>query len=194
MKLLRRIVDQMMLNITSANLFPTPALIHFRPESDTCPSCNESLKVWKTYPGRKAATLAIGNFIGHETVYYCQGCGYVSHSKELQTLIPENCNFGYDIIVFIGMGLFLRSRNYQEIRLELQQKNIWISESEIAFLAKKFVLYLGIIHRSSQKELGKYMHVNGGYILHLDGTCDGGSPHLISVLGGFRQAHRRKQI
>jgi len=175
----------MMLNITSANLFPTSAVIHFRPESNTCPTCHETLKVWKTHPGRKAATLAIGNFIGHKTLYYCQECGQVFHSNELQTLIPENCNFGYDIIVFIGKSLFLQNRNYQEIRLELQQRNVWISESEIAFLAKKFVLYLGLIHRSSQNELGKYMHMNGGYILHLDGTCDGGSPHLISVLDGI---------
>ena len=174
-----------MLNITSANLFPSFALIHFRPESNTCPTCHESLKVLKTHPGKKAATLAIGNFIGHETVYYCQSCGHVFHSNELRTLIPENCNFGYDIIVFIGKSLFLRCWNYQEIRLELQQRNVWISESEIAFLAKKFVLYLGLIHRSSQNELGKYMHMNGGYILHLDGTCDGGSPHLISVLDGI---------
>jgi hypothetical protein len=29
------------------------------------------------------------------------------------------------------------------------------------------------------------MNLNGGYILHLDGTCDGGSPHLISVLDGI---------
>jgi len=67
----------------------------------------------------------------------------------------------------------------------LQQRNIRISESEIAFLAKKFVLYLGLLHRSSQRELTHYMQMNGGYILHLDGTCDGGSPHLISVLDGI---------
>ena len=175
----------MMRGIASANLFPTSAVIHFGPERNTCPTCHESLKVLKTHPSKKAATLAIGNFIGHETVYYCQSCGHLFHSNELRSLIPENCNFGYDIIVFIGKSLFLRSRNYQEIRIELQQKNIWISESEIAFLAKKFVLYLGLIHMSSQNELGKYMHMNGGYILHLDGTCDGGSPHLISVLDGI---------
>ena len=175
----------MMIGINSANLFPTSAVIHFRPQNNICPRCHETLKVLKTYPGKKAATLAIGNFMGHETVYYCQGCGHVFHSNELRSLIPENCNFGYDIIVFIGKSLFLQSHNYQEIRLELQQRNVWISESEIAFLAKKFVLYLGLIHRSSQNELGKYMHMNGGYILHLDGTCDGGSPHLISVLDGI---------
>ncbi len=178
-------IDQMMFNITSANLFPSSALIHFRPEICLCPTCHETLKVRKTYPGRKAATLAIGDFIGHETVYYCQGCGQVFYSNELRNLIPENSNFGYDIIVFIGKSLFLQSHNYQKIRLELQQKNVQISESEIAFLAKKFVLYLGLIHRLSRNELGKYMHMNGGYILHLDGTCDGESPHLISVLDGI---------
>ncbi len=175
----------MMFKITSANLFPTSAVIHFRPESSTCPTCHESLNVLKTHPGKKVTTLAIGNFIGHETVYYCQGCKNIFYSNELRTLIPENSNFGYDIIVFIGKSLFLQSRNYQDIRLKLQKRNVWISESEIAFLAKKFVLYLGLIHRLSQNKLGKYMHMNGGYILHLDGTCDGGSPHLISVLDGI---------
>jgi hypothetical protein len=32
------------------------------------------------------------------------------------------------------------------------------------------------------------VHRNGGYILHVDGTSDGGSPHLVSALdevGGF---------
>lgn len=186
-KLLRQVIDHMLLTITSANLFPSTVVIHFKPERNTCCECHESLKVQKTRPGKRAATLAIGDFIAHETVYYCSGCGGVFHSTELRALIPENCNFGYDIIVFIGKSLFLRCRNYQEIRLELQRRNVWISESEIAFLAKKFVLYLGLLHRSVQRKTKRYMHLNGGYILHLDGTCDGGSPHLISVLDGITE-------
>ena len=141
----------------------------------------------KTRPDKRAATLVIGDFIAHETVYYCPRCGRVFHSRELRALIPENCNFGYDIIVFIGESLFLRCRNYQEIRLELQQRNIMISESEIAFQAKKFVLYLGLLHKAVQRKTRKYMQMNGGYILHLDGTCDGGSPHLISALDGITE-------
>jgi len=31
------------------------------------------------------------------------------------------------------------------------------------------------------------MNMKGGYILHLDGSCDGGSPHLISVLDGISE-------
>ena len=172
---------------SSVNLFPYPVVIHFNPERSTCSACHESLNVLKTKPGKRAATLAIGDFIAHETVCYCPGCGRVFYSTELRSLIPEHCNFGYDIIVFIGESLFLRCRNYREIRLELQQRNVRISESEIAYLAKKFVLYLGVLHRSVQRKTKKYMHMNGGYILHLDGTCDGGSPHLISVLDGITE-------
>ena len=90
-------------------------------------------------------------------------------------------------MVFIGESLFHQSRNYQDIRHELQRKNVRISESEIAYLAKKFVLYLGLLHRSVQRKTKRYMRMNGGYILHLDGTCDGGSPHLISVLDGITE-------
>lgn len=185
--MLQQLVEHLLQSATSANLFPSPAVIHFRRENSRCPGCNGRLNVLKTHPDKRVATLAIGEFVGHETVYYCKQCARVFHSDELRSLIPEHCNFGYDIIVFIGKSLFLGSRNYQEIRLELQQKNVHISESEIAFLAKKFVLYLGLLHRSYQRELTHHMQMNGGYILHLDGTCDGASPHLMSVLDGITQ-------
>jgi len=186
-KLLRRVIDHMLLTITSPHLFPSPAVIHFTPERSICPACHEALKVQKTTPDKRVATLAIGDFIGHETVYYCPKCAGLFHSSELRALIPEYGNFGYDIVVFIGESLFLRSRNYQEIRLELQGRNVRISESGIAVLAKKFVLYLKSLHLSVQRKTKKYMGMNGGYILHLDGTCEGASPHLLSVLDGITE-------
>ncbi len=173
----------MLEGVSSPQLFGSPAIVHFTPEKTRC--CGEAVKVQKTLPDKRAATLAIGDFIAHETVCCCQECGRIFRSHELRALIPEHGNFGYDIIVCIGESLFLRCQNYQQIRLELQRKNIRISESGIAALAKKFVLYLGILHRSVQRKTKKHMRFNGGYILHLDGTCDGGSPHLISVLDGI---------
>ena len=177
----------MLQNITSANLFSSAPVIHFTPERSTCSRCHTKLKVQKTRAGKRAAALAIGDFIAHETVYYCPECRKVFHSTELRTLIPEHCDFGYDIIVFIGESLFLQCRNYQEIRRELLKRNVVISESEIAFEAKKFVLYLGLLHKAVRRKTKKYMKMNGGYIFHLDGTCDGGSPHLISALDGITE-------
>ena len=177
----------MLLGAVGAELFPTAPVIHFRAEERVCPVCHEPLKVLKTSPGKRAATLAIGEFVAHETVSCCRQCVTTYRSAELRTLIPEHCNFGYDVIVFVGKRLFLRCRNYQDIRLELEQKNIRISESEIAFLARKFLLYLGVLHRSVRCKTRNRMRLNGGYILHLDGTCEGASPHLISVLDGITE-------
>ena len=177
----------MLLGVAAVELFPAPVVIHFRAEEQECPVCHEPLQVLKTRPGKRAATLAIGEFIAHETVSCCRRCATTYHSAELRGLIPQHCNFGYDVIVFVGESLFLRCRNYQEIRIELEQKNIRISESEIAFLARKFVLYLGVLHRSHRRETRNHMRMNGGYILHLDGTCEGASPHLISVLDGITE-------
>lgn len=174
-----------MLNVSSPKLFSLTPIIHFKPERGTCPDCHKRVKVQKTLPDKKISTLAVGDLIAHETIYHCEKCGRIFRSQELRSLAPEKCNFGFDVIVFIGKSLFLRCRNYQEILLELKQKNVTISESEIAFLAKKFVIYLSLLHKLVQRKTRRYMNMNGGYILHLDGTCDGGSPHLISVLDGI---------
>ena len=138
-------------------------------------------------PDKKIATLAVGDLIAHETVYHCKKCGCTFHSRELRSLIPEKCNFGFDVIVFVGKSLFLRCRNYQEILSELKQKNVTVSLSEIGVLARKFVIYLSLLHKLVQRKTRRYMNINGGYILHMDGTCDGGSPHLISVLDGITE-------
>jgi len=145
------------------------------------------MKVQKTLPTKRVATLEVGDFIAHETVYHCELCMRIFHSEELRQLVPEKCNFGYDVIVFIGESVFLHCSSYQEIFWDLRERNVTISESEIAFLAKKFVIYLALLHRRVRRKIKRFMKLNGGYILHLDGTCEGGSPHLISALDGITE-------
>ena len=146
MKILRQTIDNLILNVSSPKLFSPTPIIHFKPERGTCLDCHIKLKVQKTLPDKKIATLAVGGLIAHETVYYCDKCGRIFHSRELRSLIPEKCNFGFDVIVFVGKSLFLRCCNYQKIFLELKQKNVTISISEIGVLSKKFVVYLSKLH------------------------------------------------
>jgi hypothetical protein len=61
------------------------------------------------------------------------------------------------------------------IQADLVVKNIPISTSEIAFLGKRFMLYLALAHKQSSEALKDYMSSKGGYILHMDGTCEGDS-------------------
>jgi hypothetical protein len=138
----------------------------------------------KTKP---VATLAIGLFFAREFRYSCPRCGLVVGSEELKRLVPERCNIGYDVLVYVGEAFFLDSRDNEQIVDELREKNVIVCRSEVSYLAKKFIVYLALLHKKVQRETRAFLSMNGGYILHLDGTCEGESPHLISVLDGITE-------
>ena len=186
MKILSEIVNNLANNLKSGNIFPSITTITFRPESCVCPQCGTRVKVQKTKT-KPVSTLDIGAFIAHELKCFCPRCGLVSGSEELKMLVPERCNFGYDVLVNVGQAFFLDSRNNDQIVKDLGEKNIHISRSEVSYLAKKFIVYLALLHKKVQKETRAFLSMNGGYILHLDGTCEGDSPHLISVLDGITE-------
>jgi len=85
-------------------------------------------------------------------------------------------------MVHVGRALFLRCCNGKEIRRELGEKNINISLREIDYLGQQFIVYLALVHEQSQAKLKRFMGSVGGYILHLDGTCEGDNPHLMSSI------------
>jgi len=132
-------------------------------------------------------TLHIGTFWARETVRICPTCQRIYRSEELARLVAPGANFGYDILVYVGKALFLRHRNDREVVAELAQKNIRISTREIAYLGKKFVTCLAIAHRQCAGRIRQAMQLKGGYVFHLDGTCDGQSPLLMSGLDSLSE-------
>jgi hypothetical protein len=69
-----------------------------------------------------------------------------------------------------------------ETVMKLEKRNIHISSSEVAYLAQKFIIYLSILHQQAGEMLKIQILQNGGYILHIDGTSEGASPHLITAI------------
>jgi hypothetical protein len=158
--------------------------VHFGLERKDC--CSRPLKVLKTKQ-RSVVTLHIGRFHAIETIGICDGCRRIYGSQELARLVPAGCNFGVDILVHVGQALFLRHRRSQEISDELAAQNVRISPSEVEYLARKFIIYLAIAHRQAAPAIQQAMHARGGYILHLDATCDGKEPFLMSSLDSISQ-------
>jgi hypothetical protein len=146
---------------------------------------HDGLKVLKSRE-KKVVTMDIGAFYAKETVLY-NSEGAVYHSRRLRSLVPYRCTYGYDVLVFVGRALFLRCRTEQQIIEELRRKNISISPREIGYLGRKFIVYLAIAHRQSRQRLKQAMALRGGYILHLDGTCEGDSPLLFTGLDGLAE-------
>ncbi len=156
-----------------------PAL-YFRTTKQVCGCNNEqTLKTYKTKT-RTIWILSIGECLAHETIMQCGCCKTLYHSDELQKIVPHGGNFGFDVIVQVGHFLFQECINEKEIKAKLNEMNISISLSEIAELGKKYIIYLAQAHKASLGKIKEYMYRRGGYILHLDGTCEGGSPHLMS--------------
>jgi hypothetical protein len=96
--------------------------------------------------------------------------------------VPPGANFGYDVMVHAGKALFLRHRNEGEVVAELAQSNIRISPREVSLLGMKFIVYLALAHRRREPEIHADMQTRGGYICHLDATCEGGDPFLMSSI------------
>lgn len=160
----------------------------FRPAQTDCPDCRAPLQVYKTQC-RTVQTLPLGCYSAHETLLHCERCpnDTLYGAESLSQLVPAGCTFGYDVLVFVGRALFLRQRRAEEIIAELQAHQVRLSPSEVGYLGKKFVVYLALAHRQSAPRLQQAMRAQGGYILHLDGTGEGGGPMLMSSLDSLSE-------
>jgi len=169
-------------------LFAQRLTLRFRPARNACPRCHAPLKVLKTQT-KTVHTLPLGSFTARETRLHCDQCPQprIYGAKGLRLLVPAGCNFGYDVIGYVGQGLFLRHRRAQELVAELAAQNIPISASEVAYLGKKFVIYLAMAHRQSAPRLKQALQMQGGYLLHLDGMGEGGGPRLMSSLDSLSE-------
>lgn len=136
---------------------------------------------------KTVVTMDIGAFYAKETLLFCPQDQKTFPSEQLYSLVPKGGAFGFDVIVEVGLALFVRCRNNQETMAELAAKNVFVSEREISYLGRKFIIYLALAHRQSQSRLRDLMVSKGGYILHVDGTCEGDSPNLFCGLDGISE-------
>ncbi len=156
-------------------------MVHFKTIKVDCPDCQSTLKVRHT-DTRRGYSLHIGVFNAHRTFMHCPDCNKVYPPEDFENIVPKYSNVGYDIIVFIGRLIFLEHHTLRETMQALEGRNIHISSSEVAYLAQKFIIYLSILHKEARIKLKELLQRKGGYILHIDGTSEGASPHLISAI------------
>lgn len=188
LRLFQQCREQMAQESAATYLFDQRPTLPFRPTQTHCPDCQAPLQVYKTQQ-RTLHTLHLGGFTAHETLLHCQCCSNdtIYAAPALSRLAPAGCTFGYDVLTFVGRALFVRHRRVEDIIGELRACHVQLSPSEVGYLGKKFVVYLALAHRQSAPDLKAALHTQGGYILHLDGTCEGGGPMLMSSLDSLSE-------
>ena len=184
MKLLNEFVGRLIISTKADVLFSKKPTLHFYPEISECPVCDSTLNVQKTET-KTAVTMDIGAFFAKETVLYCPHDHEIFRSQQLRSLVPKGGTFGFDVIIEVGFGLFVHCRSNKEVMTDLASKNVFISDREVSYLGRKFIIYLALAHRQSQSAIRELLTDRGGYILHVDGTCEGDSPNLFCGIDGL---------
>jgi len=178
-RLLRELLDRNGNNVSPSSLFRGKPDILFDAAPEVGQCCGRSPKQLKTRE-KTVYTMHIGGFIAQEKIVKCGLCDRIYHSTELLEIVPPGCVYGYDVMIHIGESMFFGHRQATEIQLELRKLNIPVSVSEVEYLARKFIIYLAIVHERNNTGIVEMMDSNGGYILHIDALGDKGGQRLIS--------------
>lgn len=96
-------------------------------------------------------------------------------------------NFGYDVMVFVGLGRNLHRRQREELQAELQDNGVTISTGEISELSRLFTAYLARLQRARAPELKAALQADGGWPLHVDATGEAGRGTLLLAMAGWRR-------
>jgi len=135
-------------------------------------------------------SLAYGSFVAIEKQGYCPDHPYAApaRSQELERIVAPRSTVAYDVIVRVGFARFVECRQFEEIQAELARRyRIAIPTRTLGHLARKFVAYVEVVHRESVRMLRRDMSKRGGYILHIDGTCEEGSQVLLVCLDSLSE-------
>lgn len=127
-------------------------------------------------------SLAYGKFLAVEKQAFCPNHPGLPpvRSLELARQVAAGCNIAYDLMAHVGVARFIECRQREEIHADLlRHHSIDLPSRTIGYLAMRFVAYVQAVHEESVPQLRRDMRQRGGYILHIDGTCEEGSRVLL---------------
>ena len=169
------------------------ALIRVLPEATTCQVCGRKLHVYKSEP-RTVITLAYGRLKIQEVIHHCPGgClwqdgerrGKLYRSESLAALVAPGHIYGFDVLAKVGVLRFLRCRQRREIQAEIERLlKRPVPESTVGDITRQFVDFIRALHEYKVPVLREAFETAGGYVLHVDGTCEEGSQVQFACLTG----------
>ena len=163
------------------------------PDDEVCQVCGERLQVYKTET-RSVITLAYGCFEAQEVMLFCpKRCGEhdgnrsvrIYRSGFLAPLVAPRHTYGFDVLAKVGVLRFLACRQRREIQAEIKESyGLRIPEGTVQDLISRFVDTMRAVHEDKVPVLRRALEAAGGFILHVDGTCEEGSQVHFACLTG----------
>lgn len=131
---------------------------------------------------RKIVSIAYGRIDAVEEIGFCPAHPALPtvRSPELTRLVKNGGNYAYDLMARIGRAHYVECRQYEEIQVDLATRfDLDVPVRTVGHLAREFVAYVEVVHHEAAPLLRRDMARRGGYILHVDGTCEEGSRVLL---------------
>jgi hypothetical protein len=109
------------------------------------------------------------------------------HSPRLEAVVPSGARYAYDLIAFVGIKSYQENRKLKSIQEEISNRYglASIPFSSLYDLQRKFLFYLGEVHRQAAPRLKDYLQQRGHNTWLIDGTIEPGT----AVFFGVKEAY-----
>jgi hypothetical protein len=172
--------------LPAAERLPKNYLLEVASEQAACEVCAGRLR-----RQRSSTRYPLGAMLGEPQVRYvekkCVRCGKIHHPETYHQLVPPQGNYAFDLIVAVGLARFRQHRQNGEMQAEFCSRyGLRLPSSTINALAHTFLDCLAAAHQSRALQLRKRLEEDGGYVLHVDGTCEPGTDTVFNAVAGNR--------
>jgi hypothetical protein len=172
--------------LSAATRLPAYYLLEVSSGRTVCEACRIRLRRQRTsihYP----VGLSLGQPRVRSIEKQCPACRRIYRPEEYPEWVPPHGNHAFDLVVEVGLASFLRHRQNGEIQQELESRwGLRLSCSTIREQGQSFLDYLAATHQAHVPELRERLQKDGGYVLHVDGTCEAGTEMIFTAVAGNR--------
>lgn len=113
----------------------------------------------------------------------CVRCSKLDSFDLYHQLVPPHGSYAFDLMVEVGLARLRDQRQDAEIQQLLQQRwGLTLPASSIGLLVHSFLDGLAAVHQAHVPELRRWIAQEGGYAMHVDGTCEPDTDILFTAM------------
>ncbi len=113
----------------------------------------------------------------------CVQCGQADSFEVYHQQVPPQGNYAFDLMVEVGLARLRDQRQDAEIQSILQQRwGLSLPASSIGSLVHSFLDGLAAVHQVHAPTLRQCLAEDGGYAMHVDGTCEPNTHVLFTAM------------
>ena len=182
MKLRFQLLEDVPGSLPSVCRLPDGYSLEIASGREVCQACSGRLRRVRTSTHRPVG-LMMGRPHVRLTHQQCTGCGEADSLEVYYQEVPPRGNYAYDVMVEVGLARFRDHRQDKEIQRNLQQRwGLLLPVSSIGLLADSFLDGLAAVHQAHVPTLRRQLDDDGGYVMHVDGTCEAETDVLFTAI------------